>query len=256
MKILKNPVFDWATCKLESAAEVIDYRGPVRQMAGLNRITRKNLAQHIARVPGQDDEVYSPLYDSANYVAAGQLTLNFFQNPIGQGVTTAPGAVGGKTEADTNMSNAGLLPAFTKFYCTGLEVQIYPGVSPGGSPIASAQAGRFWNDVYAIGKSGWMRFRVGQRDYVLDGPLMNFPSTAGLGGVAAVNANLVAAADTVNQIEYARFVGQAYTIVPIYIESTQNFLVQMNWPAVVATPSTTIARLFVRLRGRLIRVAQ
>lgn len=229
-------------------------------MPGLKRITRQNLAQHIARVPGQDDEVYSPLYDSAAYAAAGQLTLNFFQTPVGQGTTTAPGATGGKTEADTNMTNAGLLPAFTKFYCTGLEVQLYPGSAstfgPGGGGLADAVAGRFWNDVYAIGKSGWLRFRVGQRDYVLDGPLMNFPSTAGLGGGMAVATNLTTGAATLAEIEYARFVGQAYTIVPIYIESTQNFVVQMNWPAVVATPSTVAARIFVRLRGRLIRVAQ
>lgn len=229
-------------------------------MPGLQRITRQNLAQHIARVPGQDDEVYNPLYDSANYAAAGQLTLNFFQNPIGQGTTTAPGATLGKTEADTNMTNAGLLPAFTKFYCTGLEVQVYPGAAstfgPGRGGVADNTAGQFWNDVYAIGKSGWLRFRVGQRDYVLDGPLINFPSTAGLGGVAALATNTTAAASLLSDVSYARFVGQAYTIVPIYIESSQNFLVQMNWPAVVATPSTVAARIFVRLRGRLIRVAQ
>src|SRR5262245_35279641 len=229
-------------------------------MPGLKRITRQNLAQHIARVPGQDDEVYSPLYDSAVYAAAEQLTLNFFQTPVGGGATSAPGATGNKTEADTNMTNNGLLPAFTKFYCTGLEVQFYPGAAstygPGRGAVADATAGQFWNDVYAVGKSGWLRFRVGQRDYVLDGPLMNFPSTAGLGGVAALATNMTTGAATLSDVSYARYVGQAYTIVPIYIESSQNFVVQINWPAVVALPSTVAGRIFIRLRGRLIRVAQ
>lgn len=226
-------------------------------MAGLKRITRQNLSQHIARVPGQDDEVYNPLYDFLPYAAAGQLQLNFFQNPIGGGTTSAPGATGAKTEADTNMTNNGLLPAFTKFYCTGLEILLFPGAAstfgPGSTGLLAA-GGQFWNDVYAIGKSGWLKFRVGQRDYVLDGPLQNFPSTAGLGGTAAIAS--VATATTQVEIEYARFVGQAYTIVPIYIESNQNFVVQLNWPALVPTPSTVAARIGVRLRGRLIRTAQ
>lgn len=223
---------------------------------GLKRITRTNLAQHRTRIPGADDEVYAPLYDSNPYPAAGALVLNYFQNPIGQGTTSAPGATGAKTESDTNMTNAGSLPAFTKFYCTGLEVLVFPGVNPGRGAVADATAGQFVNDVYAIGKGGWLKFRIGQRDYVADGPLQNFATTAGLGGFAAAATNLTTGAATYSEVAYARFVGQAYTIVPVYIESNQSFGVQLIWPALIATPSTQIARIQVRLRGRLIRVAQ
>lgn len=225
-------------------------------MAGLRRITNANLAQHRTRIPGANDEIYSPLYDSNAYPAAGILQLNFFQNPIGQGVTSALNAAGAKTEADTNMTNAGSLPAFTKFYCTGLEVQVFPGVLPGRGAVADATAGHFVNDVYQIGRTGWLRFRIGQRDYVLDSSMVNFTSTAGLGGFTGSSTNLTTGAATYSEVSYARFVGQAYTIVPVYIESNQSFSVQMNWPALVPTPSTTIARIQVRLRGRLIRVAQ
>lgn len=229
-------------------------------MAGLRRITKQNLQQHRVTVPGVTDEIYAPLYDFATYAAAGQTTLTFFAIPQGQGTTTAPGAVGTKTEADTNLTNAAILPRDNSFYCTGIEVVLFPGSAstfgPGGGALADAVAGRFWNDVYAIGKSGWLKFRVGGRDYIVDGPLMNFPTTQGLGGVAAVATNMTTGATTLAEIEYARFVGQAYTMVPVWILPNQNFSVTMNWPAVVATPSTVAARIGVRLRGRFTRSAQ
>jgi len=228
-------------------------------MAGLKRITRQNLGDHVATVAGKKDEIYAPLYDFNTYAAAGQTQLNFFALPIGQGTTTAPGATGNKTEADTNLTNAGLLPRDNSFYCTGIEVVFFPGAAstfgPGGGGLADAVIGRFWNDVYAAGKSGWLRFRIAGRDYIVDGPIMNFPSTQGLGGVAACATNLTAGAATA-EIEYARFVGQAYTMVPVWIVPNQSFSVQMNWPAAVALPSTVAARIGVRLRGRFIRSAQ
>lgn len=225
-------------------------------MAGLKRISTATLAAHAVTVPGKKDELYAPLYDSANYLTAGQTTLNFFSLPIGQGVTTAPGAGGTKTEADTNLTNGNILPRDNSFFITGVEVQVYPGVSPGVGGAADAVAGMFWNDVYAIGKSGWLKLKIGGRDYVIDGPLMNFPSTAGLGGAAAVATNLTTGAATFAQINYARFVGQPYTVVGLWIVPNQNFSVSLNWPAAVATPSGTTTRVFVRLRGRFTRSAQ
>lgn len=228
----------------------------MRNGPGLQQVTTQELAAHRARVLGANDAIYNPLFDSANYPAAGTTQLNFFSSNIGVGTTTAPGATGAKTEADTNMTNASSLPAFTRFYCTGIEVQVIPGLNPGRGGALDASAGNFVNDVFAIGKAGWLKFFVGQRVYCLDGPLWNFTSTAGLGGFAAVTSATTAAASLYSEIGYARFVGQAYTIVPVYLEANQNFGVQLNWPAAIATPSTQIARIFVRLRGRLIRAAQ
>jgi hypothetical protein len=225
-------------------------------MAGLKRINRQNLAQHRVTVPGVQDEIYGPLYDFVSYAAAGQTELNFFSVPKGQGTTTAPGATGTKTLADTNLTNAGLLPRDNAFYCTGIEVVLFPGINPGRGAITDATVGQFWDDVWAIGKSGVLTLTVGSRVYVQDGPLMNFPTIQGLGGVAAAATNTTAAASLASTIEYARFVGQPYTIVPLFIQPNQNFGVTMNWPAVVATVSTQAARIGVRLRGRFIRNAQ
>lgn len=225
-------------------------------MAGLRRINRQNIAQHRVTVPGVQDETYGPLYDFTNYAAAGQSQLSFFSLPIGQGTTTAPGAAGTKSLADTNLTNANMLPVDNAFYMTGIEVTVFPGVNPGRGATTSALMGQFWNDVWVIGKSGVLTLRIGTRDYIQDGPLMNFPSTQGLGGVAAMADATTAAASLASTVEYARFVGQPYTIVPLLIQPTQNFSVTLAWPTVVATVSTTIARVGVRLRGRFIRNAQ
>lgn len=225
-------------------------------MPGLRRINRQALANHRVTVPGVQDETYAPLYDHVNYAAAGQPQLSFFSQPIGQGTTTAPGATGTKSLADTNITNANMLPVDNAFYMTGIEVVVFPGVNPGRGATTSALMGTFWNDMWVIGKSGVLTLRIGTRDYIQDGPLMNFPSTQGLGGVAAMADATTAAASLASTVEYARYVGQAYTIVPLLIQPTQNFSVTMTWPAVVATVSTQIARVSVRLRGRFIRNAQ
>lgn len=224
--------------------------------AGLPRLNMQDLSAHRVTVPGVSDEIFSPLYDFATYAAAGQTQLNFFSTPIGQGTTSAPGASGPKTEADTNMQNAGLLPKGNRFYLTGLEVLFFPGSPIGAGGVADATAAQFVQDMYAIGKSGWMRLRIQNRDYVLDGPLCVFPPIERLDGFAAMCTNLTTGAATFSQVDYASWAGVPYQIVPTFIESNQFFGVQMNWPIAVATPSTIAARIGVRLRGRLIRDAQ
>lgn len=223
---------------------------------GLSNLRRSDLAAHRATVPGMQDAIYAPLYDSAVYAAAGQLQLNFFALPIGQGTTSAPGATGTKTEADTNLTNAGLLPKGNRFYCTGVEFTLWPGSNPGRGAVADSTAGFNWNDVNAVAKSGVVRFRIQNRDYVLDSPIGNFPSVTRLAGVAAMSTNLTTGAATFSEIDYASFAGMPYNIVPVYIESNQAFSIQLTWPALVALPSAAAGRIFCRLRGRLIRDAQ
>lgn len=218
---------------------------------GLQRINQGNLAAHRVTVPGVQDEIYAPLYDSVAYPQAGATQLNFFSTPIGQGTTSAPGATGVKTEADTNMTNAGLLPKGNRFYCTGIEFNFLPAALPGNTG-ALATTGQNTNDVYEVANSGWVRFRVQNRDYVLDGPLGVFPPLNRL-AVASTPASVVTAT-TIVQVDYAAFGGVPYNIVPVFIEENQGFGVQVNWPAAVGI--TALSRIFCRLRGRLIRDAQ
>lgn len=218
----------------------------------LDRITRQNIADHRVTVPGMQDEIYSPLYDSIAYPAAGLLQVNFFSLPIGQGATSALGAAAGpKTEADTNMTNSGLLPKGNAFYCTGLEFNFVPFTAPGNTG-ALATTGQNTNNVNDIARSGWFRFRIQNRDYTLDSPIGVAPPLNRL-AVASTPASVVTAT-TIVQTDYAAMVGAPYNIVPVWIESNQGFGVQVNWPALV--PVTGIGRLTCRLRGRLIRDAQ
>lgn len=223
---------------------------------GLSQISNADLARHRVTVPNQRDEIYSPLYDSATYTSATTTSISFFSTPIGQGTTTAPGGSGPKTYADTNMTNAGLLPLGNRFYCTGIEFVLYPGINPGRGAVADSTAGNFVNDVYALGKSGVVIMRIQNRDYVVDGPLDKFAPATRLGGFAAASTNLTTGAATYSEIGYAAWAGQLYHIVPVYLEANQYFTLTVNWPAAITMPSGQNARLFARLRGRLIRDAQ
>jgi hypothetical protein len=202
------------------------------------------------------DEIYSPLYDSILYPTAGQLQFNFFSLPIGQGVTSAPGATGVKTEADTNMTNSGLLPKGNSFYCTGIEFNLLPYGVPGNTG-ALATTGQFLNDVYNVSRNGWFRFRIQNRDYALDAPIGVAPPINRL-AVASTPASVVTAT-TIVQSDYASMAGAPYNINPVLIESNQGFSVQVNFPALVPITlgaAATPTRFTCRLRGRLIRDAQ
>lgn len=225
-------------------------------MAGLNQITRGDLQRHVARVVSGEDEIYSPLYDSGTYTSGTTTSMSFFSVPIGQGTTTAPGATGTKSLADTNMQIQGSLPLGNKFYCTGVEFLIFPGVNPGRGAVADATAGQFVNDIYLLSKSGVVNLRVQNRDYLTDGPLINFPPVARLGGFTGSSTNLTTGAATYSEVSYASISGQPYNIVPITLESTQAFNLSVTWPAAVTMFSATNARIQARLRGRLIRNIQ
>ena len=64
------------------------------------------------------EDLWQPLYDRANYAAAGQSTLQFFSVPRGQSATlispTGTAAAKSKTYRDTNMDNSSVVP--TKLY--------------------------------------------------------------------------------------------------------------------------------------------
>lgn len=223
---------------------------------GLGRpiLTADDLQAHRAALGNTQDVVYWPLFDSASYAAAGQTQISFFTSPIGQGTTTAPGATGSKSLADTNMYSAGQLTKGNEFYMTGQEFLFFPGDAPE-QALAVDVLNFFVNDTYNVGKSGVVTLQVGSnRQYIQDGPLQNFPPSTRLFVGAAIGGTVTAGAGSLLTVEYAAWVGEPYDITPIYIEATQGFQEYVQWPAVVTVSVT--ARLFSRLRGYLIRNAQ
>jgi hypothetical protein len=239
-------------------------------MLGRPILSRDQLAAHRVGVAGQNDVIWAPLYDFQAYPSAGSLSLTFFSTPIGQGTTSAPnGGTGAKTRADTNLTVQGQLTKGNEFYATGLETLFYPGVNnststpfginPGRGSVALANVGQFVNDIWQVGNSGLVTLQVGtDRNYVQDGPLMMFPPVTRLALAAAISNTFDSdstATAVVEEISYAVWSGEPYTLVPLYIESNQSFTLQITWPAVIATNSQQIGRIGERLRGYLIRQA-
>ena len=196
------------------------------------------------------------LYDSAVYLAAGQASLAFFQNPIGQGVGFGGGA---KSVSDTNMQLAGQLPNGQMFICTSVEIDFQPTTPTvaAGMPnaiVAASAIAPLVNDAYIFWRSGNLTFNVLAKNYLQEAPLMTFPPTADLGGFAAL-----ASGTTVDQIStnYATSVGPTYLLTPnnILITNNQNFKVTLAWPEGLQA-ITNPARVFVRLNGMLMRQTQ
>jgi hypothetical protein len=208
------------------------------------------------------------LYDNMLYPTAGQNQLNFFALPQGQGVATGLGAVVGsaKTIADTNLDSAGMLPAGKSFLITSVEVPIYAGLSAAANTFtpavpavfaaaAAVAVGAQINDIATLYLSGSLKLFIGSKTYLEEAPLLRFPPKTQLTFDNAIASNSA----TVGEVGAfsAKISGRPYMVEPpIYLENNQNFVVQLNWPGVVATPSGFNARVGIILDGYLYRNSQ
>lgn len=204
-----------------------------------------DLQQFDVNRRGQYEGIRQSLYDFQTYAAAGQTQLQFFQTPQGQD---------GKSVADTNMLSAGQLPQPVHFLVQSIELMFFPGTLPG-TTAAAAAAPSFGNDVFTVLKSGSLRFFIGSKAYLEEAPLGRFPpktrmeSESGLSGTFA--------AGTFIASDYAAFAGRPYFMTPpVLLVPNQNFSVTLNWPAVVALPSTVAGRIGCILDGILYRQSQ
>lgn len=226
-------------------------------MRGLPHLSKQAINESVSTVPGaQLDQIWYPLYDYLSYPTAGQTQLAFFTQPIGQGTTSAPGATGSKTEADTNLTSSGLLPKGNRFYFVGVELKWWPALAAARGPAAENTVGTNWIDTYNVLKSGWLRIRIQNRDYLQDGPLDMFPATSRIAGAAAIGDATTAGANQLTQFDYAVGAGRPYEIVSQWIDNMQGFTCVIFWPAAVALAAATAARIGVRMLGYLVRDPQ
>lgn len=217
--------------------------------------TMSQLTRYDVNRRDEFEVVREPLYDILTYAAAGQTTLTFFQNPIGQG---------GKTIEDTNMELAGSLPQPKNFLIETIEVYFFPGDLPvtEESDLATALLGPdFSNDVYTAYKLGSLDLFIGSKSYVNQGPLMRFPPRTRLDtqfGFMGQMKQAIAADETTSVSgDYASATGRPFILAPrIRLISQQNFSVKLTWSAVQALPSTVAARMGVVLDGLLYRESQ
>ena len=229
-------------------------------------LTPDYISSHTVGVPGTKDVIWGPLYDALAYPSAGQVTFTFFSTPQGQGTSSAPGAGAVvKSIFDTNIITNNQLSLGNEFYAIGSETLFFPGVNNSTSTTASfgiepttgqgTALNNFINDVYNVGNGGQKVLTVGtDRKYINDGPLNLFPPATRLAGFAAI-AGTGSTATTSAQTQYAVWSGEPYTLVPIYIQSTQQFTLVTTFAAAIPTVSGVIARMIERLRGYLIRQA-
>jgi hypothetical protein len=230
-------------------------------------LTPGYLQAHRVGIPNAKDVIWAPLYDFNAYPSTGPAgnQLSFFAQQQGQGSSSAPGVGAGvpKGVFDTNMQAPNVLFLGNEFYCIGSETLFFPGVTtstttPFGIEIGRTNAtttiGEFVNDVWAMGLQGFKQLKVGtDRYYIQDGPLSLFPPCTKMHIAAAVAG--YSNTNTGGEIAYGAWGGEAYTIVPVYIQTTQVFTVTYLWPTVLALPSGVGARIGERLRGYLIRQA-
>ena len=217
---------------------------------------------------GQSEAVRQRLYDYQLYATAGVGQMNFFQVPIGAGITTSPGGVVGspKTYGDTNMNLAGQLPSGMEYLVQSIEVPFYAGsvatantytmatVSLFAAANAAAVAAQL-NDVNSFYQSGFLEFNILQKNYVREAPLVTFPprNTLSFSGALATTSATAGEIATV----FGRADGATYEIPGgILLQPAVNFVVSLNWPAAVATPSGFNARVGVILDGWVKRAAQ
>lgn len=211
--------------------------------------------------------VRASLYDTLVYPTAGNVTMTFFQNPIGAGLSASPGNVGAvKALSDTNMVLAGQLPAPQGFWVETIELYTLPGSSaaannfsnqdPTGFAAAAAAAVQGGShDVNAISSTGSLTFTVGAKPYLREANLLRFPPCCRVRYDWDIASTSATVGETTKDAMYAG--GMLYVIDPgISIPTGQNFNVTLNWPVVVATPSGFNAKIMVLLDGWLFRGVQ
>jgi len=218
-------------------------------------------------VTGQGLEgIRQSLYDNLLYPTAGLTQFNFFAQPKGQGKSTALGVAAGspKTIADTNMDIGGQLPAGKGFCVTSIEVPFYagsvatadtytPAVPAFFNAAAAATLEAQLDDINSFYQSGSLQLYIASKVCLEEAPLMRFPPKCALklSGAIASNSATVGATGFVQGAAS----GRPYMIEPpIYFEPNVNFVVQLNFPTVVATPSGFNGRVGVIMDGYLYRL--
>lgn len=218
--------------------------------------------------PSQSEVVRQRLYDYQLYPTAGSTQFAFFQQPIGQGLTSAlGGTVGsGKTQWDTNMELGGTLPSGKAFLIESIEVVFFPGsvsTSNTYTPIkplefnatASATVGGQLADVNSFYQSGMLELNILSKNYLRETPLIAFPPKTQFNLDVGIASN--SATTAVNVAENMRAAGRPYYIDPtIALQPAVNFEVLIRFPAAVATPSGFNGRVGVILDGYFMRASQ
>jgi hypothetical protein len=223
--------------------------------------TPADFAQYRATNPNFAELIKQPLYDYALYPGAGTAQIQFFQQPAGQGVTTALGGIVGsaKSLADTNMQLGGQLPSGLEFLAEAINVEFYPGsvatantYTPATmtffAAVAAATVGAQLNDQNTFWQSGLFELNVLGKNYSRVTPLMKLVPDVTFELNAAVASNSATTAEVGAGV--LKPSGNTYELLPpLSLQSSVAFECVIKYPAAVALPSGFNARVGVTLQG-------
>jgi len=198
---------------------------------------RTGLVVGTAPPPAHLRPLKQPLYDTLVYAAAGQLILRAFSIPQGQPIAPA-GA--NKTDADTNLTQAGQLGTPNEFDLYGFNFEIENLTNINGAIT----------DIRDILETGVFEFNFGANRPWLIVPLRDIPRGCGAhGGVqgdgyVALYQREVQVNGLGSPKEFYNFtIGNA----PIRIRSNETFGVTLSWPlGVVAISAATRVRVYLQ----------
>jgi hypothetical protein len=233
-----------------------------------NYPTLEQFAANVALVLGKIEVIEQELYDRITYPHLGLNQFNFFTTPRGAGFSSESGNGGNtKTDADTNMTQNGQLPAPQAFWIDNIQVDVDPGstvvtvndfttINPTIAVAAAAITdATSVQDKNAILNAGWLQLFIGQKPYYQNGPLSYFPTRAQKRvDVSRGNSDTTTHNDVTTALMWLQ--GGVRTLDPgLGLPTGVNFGVNINFPVLVPTV-TNNARLKVMLGGWLFRAAQ
>jgi hypothetical protein len=227
-----------------------------------------DFAQTRVTNSSQSEVIRQRMYDWQLYSAAGQSQFSFFSQPVGQGVTSAQGAVVGspKTLWDTNQEIPSTLPSGKSFQIESIEVVFYAGsVSTANTytpaapqtfaAVNAAAIGAQVNDINTFYQSGMLELSVLSKVYLRETPMQAFPPKTRTTLDVAVSTN--SATTAVTSFQAGRAEGRPYYVEPkITLQPAVNFEVLIRYPAAVALPSGFNGRVGVIMDGYLMRASQ
>ncbi len=230
--------------------------------------TLEQFAANVALVVGKIEVIEQELYDRITYPHLGLNQFNFFTTPKGAGFSSESGNGGNtKTDADTNMTQNGQLPAPQAFWIDSIQVDFDPGSTVANTndyttinPTIAVAAAAITDatsvqDKNLVLNAGWLQLFIGQKPYYQNGPLAYFPPRAQKRvDVSRGNADTT----THNDVNTALLwlTGGLRTLDPgLGLPTGVNFGVNINFPVLQATV-TNNGRLKCMLGGWLFRAAQ
>lgn len=203
-------------------------------------------ARYGTQLSDKFEVVKWPYYDSQAYAMAGQTRLAFYQ-----AVTT---------DFDlSNVEQAAAFPSPKKFFVRGLGLHL---TGAGLFSVTAATAGtaihaRF-NDVQAVFNTGRYTLTIGNKQYLIAGPLGIIPDPIVYSGFAATHFTQAMAADrqlTDGNTQQGSGARDTFLLdPPLLIDSQINFVATTEWTTASAVSAAT--RLFAYFLGQMIRPAQ